>query len=70
MLVKLTAIGVADPKSTKKTVKLSSFIALWGSARVKAACRRLVKMTLGWYEDQQSTFLRNDYLIRDSKNWR
>ena len=35
----------ADPKSAKKTVKLSSFIALLGSARVKAARRTLVKLT-------------------------
>jgi hypothetical protein len=35
----------ADPKSAKKTVKLSSFIALLGSARVKATCRTLVKLT-------------------------
>ena len=27
----------ADPKSAKKTVKLSSFVALLGTARVKAA---------------------------------
>ena len=35
----------ADPKSTKKTVKLSSFFALLGSLRVKAARRMLVKLT-------------------------
>ena len=35
----------AVPKSTKKTVKLSSFIALFGSVRVKAARRMLVKLT-------------------------
>ena len=34
-----------DPKSAKKTVKLSSFFALWGSARVKAVCKTLVKLT-------------------------
>ena len=39
------AFMCADPKSAKKTVKLSSFIALLGSARVKAACRMLVKLT-------------------------
>ena len=33
----------------KKTVKLSSFIVLLGSARVKVACRTLVKLTLGVY---------------------
>ena len=36
----------ADPKSAKKTVKLSSFFALLGSACVKAAHRMLVKLTL------------------------
>ena len=35
----------ADPKSAKKTVKLSSFIVLLGTERVKAACRTLVKLT-------------------------
>ena len=57
MLVKLTtpmvnftnvlraAFTRADPKSTKKTVKLSSFFALLGSARVKAARKMLVKLT-------------------------
>ena len=33
------------PKAQKKTVKLSSFIALLGSARVRAARRTLVKLT-------------------------
>ena len=37
----------ADPKSAKKTVKLSSFIALLGSARVKAARRMLLKSSEG-----------------------
>ena len=37
----------ADPKSEKKTVKLSSFIALLGFSRKKAACRMLVKLTPG-----------------------
>ena len=36
---------LVDPKSAKKTVKLSSFIALLGSGRVKAARRMLVKLT-------------------------
>ena len=35
----------ADPKNAKKTVKLSSFIALLGSVGVKAARRTLVKLT-------------------------
>ena len=33
------------PKAQKKPVKLSSFIALLGSARVKATRRTLVKLT-------------------------
>ena len=37
----------ADPKSAKKTVKLSSFFALLGSASVKAARRTLVKLNPG-----------------------
>ena len=37
----------ADPKSAKKTVKFRSFIALLGSALVKAAHRTLVKLTPG-----------------------
>ena len=39
------AFTSAVPKSAKKTVKLISFIALLGSARVKAARRTLVKLT-------------------------
>ena len=35
---------LVDPKSTKKTVKLSSFFALLGSVIVKAARRTLVKL--------------------------
>ena len=35
----------ADPKSAKKTVRLSSFFALLGSGRIKAARRTLVKLT-------------------------
>jgi len=41
------AFTCADPKSAKKTVKLNSFIALLVSAHVKAACKTLVKLTLG-----------------------
>ena len=37
----------ADPKSAKKTVNLSSFAALLGSACVKSAHRTLVKLTPG-----------------------
>jgi len=41
-------IFFADPKSAKKnTVKPSVFFALVGSARVKAARKMLVKLTLG-----------------------
>ncbi len=42
-----TAFTLADPKSAKKTVKLSVFFALSGSARVKAAHRMLMKLTPG-----------------------
>ena len=35
----------ADPKSAKKQLNLTVFFALLGSARVKAACRTLVKLT-------------------------
>ena len=38
-------LRVQIPKAQKKTVKLSSFFALLGSSRVKAACRTLVKLT-------------------------
>jgi len=41
------AFACTDPKSTKKTVELSVFFALSGSARVKASPRRLVKLTTG-----------------------
>jgi len=34
-----------DPKSAKKTVKLSVFFALWGSECPKAARRTLMKLT-------------------------
>ena len=37
---------LVDPKRAKKTVKLSSFFALLGSASVKAARRTLVKLNL------------------------
>ena len=37
----------ADPTSAKKTVKLSSFFALLGSAHVKATRRTLVILTPG-----------------------
>ena len=39
------AFTLADPKSTKKLLNLMVFFALLGSARVKAACRMLVKLT-------------------------
>ena len=37
----------ANLKSTKKTIRLSSFFALLGSGHVKAAHRMLVKLTPG-----------------------
>ena len=42
------AFALVDPKSAKKTVKLSSFFALLGSASIKAARRMLVKLNPGW----------------------
>ena len=41
------AFALVDPKSAKKTVKLSSFFALLGSTSVKAARRTLVKLNPG-----------------------
>ena len=41
----LQAAFTRIPQKCKKAVKLSSFIALLGSARLKAACRMLVKLT-------------------------
>jgi len=35
----------ADPKSSKKTENLAVFFAHLGSARAKAACRTLMKLT-------------------------
>jgi len=48
-----------NPKSEKKTVKLSVFFALLGSARIKAACRMLMKLT----PDVMKPF--NTFLERD-----
>ena len=45
------AFTLIGPKSAKKTVMSSSFIAPLGSAWVKAACRRLVKLTPGLIKD-------------------
>jgi len=41
------AFASADPKSAKKTVKLSVFFVLLGSACAKAAHRMLMKLTPG-----------------------
>ncbi len=41
------AFILSDPKSTKKTVKLLVFFSLLGSARAKAAHRKLMKLTPG-----------------------
>jgi hypothetical protein len=38
-----------DPKSAKKTIKLSVFFALLGFAHAKAASRTLMKFTSGFY---------------------
>ncbi len=43
--VLLTAFTLPDPKSVKKTVKLSIFFTLWGSTSVKAVHRTLMKLT-------------------------
>jgi hypothetical protein len=42
-----TAFTLADPKSIKKTVKLSIFFTLSGYTSVKAVCRMLMKLTPG-----------------------
>jgi len=44
-----TAFTCADPKSIKKTVKLSNFFTLSGSMSVKAVRRMLMKFTLAVY---------------------
>ena len=41
------AFTISDPKSAKKLLDLTVFFALLGSALVKAACKMLVKLTLG-----------------------
>jgi len=41
------AFALADPESAKKTVKLSVFFALSGSALAKAAPKMLLKLTPG-----------------------
>jgi len=51
-----------DPKSIKKTVKLSIFFALSGSARVIATHRTLMKLTPGF--DTGMTVLRTNLRIR------
>jgi len=43
--VLLTALTHTDPKSVKKTVKLSIFFTLLGSTREKALCKMWVKLT-------------------------
>jgi hypothetical protein len=40
---------LVDPKSVKKIENLTVFLTLLGSARVKAVCRRLMKLTAGLY---------------------
>ncbi len=42
-----TAFTRADPKSVKKTVKLSIFFTLLGFTSLKAACKMLMKLTPG-----------------------
>ena len=43
------------PKTQKKLLNLTVFFALLGSARVKAACKMLVKLTPGQQEVQLVT---------------
>jgi len=43
----ITAFTWTDPRSVKKTVKLSIFFTLSGSSRVKPACRTLMKWIAG-----------------------
>jgi len=45
--VQQAAFTIADPKSAKKTDNLTVCFALSGSAKVKAAHRKLMKLTLG-----------------------
>jgi len=54
----------ADPKSAKKTVKLSVFFALLGSAGVKAACEMLMKLT----PDVMMKRYFNNYLLNKISN--
>jgi len=44
------AFACADPKSAKKTAKLSAFFLLLGSSLEKVACKTLMKLTLGVYD--------------------
>ncbi len=44
-----TAFTHKDPKSAKKTVKLSVFFALSWSAHIRAACITLIKLTHGGF---------------------
>ncbi len=54
----LSAVFIlADPKSVKNTVKSSVYFGLSGSARVKAARKNLMKLTLGWLEKSEPCFL-------------
>jgi len=47
-----TAFTCADPKTVKKTVKLSIFFTLSGSMSIKAVRKMLVKLTPGLYQEQ------------------
>ena len=46
-----TAFTLPDPKSVKKTVKLSIFFTLSGSTSVKAVRRMLMKLTPGFQDN-------------------
>ena len=49
-----------DPKSAIKLLNLTVFFALLGSARVKAACRTLVKLTPVLLKFKQQQVAKND----------
>ena len=63
------AFALVGPKSAKKTVKLSSFIAVLGSARKKAAHRMLVKLTPGGLlRMKQGIKIRQSYLCNSTSS--
>ncbi len=65
----LTAFMHADPRSVKKTVKLSIFFTLLGSTSIKAAPKMLVKLTpvFDFFFLKQQKIL-NDYIEHNNIN--